>query len=87
MRGNWASGFPNRFDTNRPVQSQKMSRSLKSGIQEEALLYYLCCENKGPDQLRSNCEADLHQFSQRQKSDFLMTGLMSKLSQLALKTN
>ena len=59
MRGNWASGFPNRFDTNQPVQSQKKARSLKSGIKEEELLYHLCSENKGADQLRSYCEADL----------------------------
>ena len=40
-RENWASGFPTRSDTNRPVQSQKEAR-------EEVLewLYYSCSENK-----------------------------------------
>ena len=51
--------FPNRSDTNRPVQSQKQARSLKfwSSVEEE--LYYLSSENKGADQLRGNREADL----------------------------
>ena len=35
-------------------------------------LYYHCCENKGSDQLCSYCTADLHLFSHRQKSGFLM---------------
>ena len=51
--------FPNRSDTNRPVQSQKQARSLKFWISEEEKVYYLCSENKGADQLRSYCEADL----------------------------
>ena len=39
--------FPNRSDTNRPVQLQKPARSLKFRIlKEEAGLYYLCSENK-----------------------------------------
>ena len=53
MRENWSSGFPTRFDTNRPVQLQKMAR-----VEDELL--YPCSENKGADQLRSYCEADLH---------------------------
>ena len=51
--------FPNRSDTNRPVQLQKQVRSLKfwSSVEEE--LYYPCSENKGADQLRGYREADL----------------------------
>ena len=57
---------PTRSDTNQPVQSQKIARSLKFGMNEEEKLYYPYSENKGADQLRSNadqlrsyCEADL----------------------------
>ena len=52
-------GVYDRSDTNRPVQSQKQVRSLKFQILEEEKLYYPCSENKGADQLRSYCEADL----------------------------
>ena len=52
--------FPNRSDTNRAVQSQKQVRSLKFRIWEEEEVYYPGSENKGADQLRSYCEADLH---------------------------
>ena len=48
--------FPNRSDTNRPVQAQKRARSLKL-VEEE--LYYPSSENKGADQLRGYREADL----------------------------
>ena len=51
--------FPNRFDPNRPVRPQKMARSLKFRIKEEEKLYHPCNENKGADQLRRYCEADL----------------------------
>ena len=51
--------FPNRSDTNRSVQSQKQARSLKFRMKEEEGLYYPRRENKGADQLRSYCEADL----------------------------
>ena len=51
--------FSNRSDTNRAVQAQKMARTLKFRIQEEEELYYQSSENKGADQLRSYCEADL----------------------------
>ena len=51
--------FPNRSDTNQAVQSQKQARSLKFRIKEVEGLYYPCSENKGADQLRSYCEADL----------------------------
>ena len=51
--------FPNRSDTNQPVQLQKQAGSLKfwSSVEEE--LYYPSSENKGDDQLRSYREADL----------------------------
>ena len=51
--------FPNMSDTNQAVQSQKQARSLKFQTYEEEELYYPCRENKGADQLRSYCEADL----------------------------
>ena len=51
--------FPNRSDTNRPVQVQKTARSLKFRIQEEEELYYPSSENKGADQLRGYRETDL----------------------------
>ena len=36
-----------------------MARGLKFRIQEAEELFYLCCKNKGADQLRSHCAADL----------------------------
>ena len=51
--------FPTRSDTNQPVQAQKRARSLKFRIKVEEELYYPSSENKGADQLRSYCEADL----------------------------
>ena len=51
--------FPNRSDTNRPVQAQKRARSLKFRIKVEEELYYPSSENKGADQLRGYREADL----------------------------
>ena len=50
---------PTRSDTNRPVQSQKMVRGWKFWIKKVQELYYPCSENKGADQLRSYCKADL----------------------------
>ena len=50
---------PTRYDTNRPVQSQKQARSLKLRVKVEEILYYLSSENKGADQLCSYCTADL----------------------------
>ena len=41
--------FPNRSDTNRPVQVQKRARSMKFRIYEVEGLYYPCSENKGAD--------------------------------------
>ena len=51
--------FPNRTDTNGPVQLQKQARSLKFWSQVEEELYYSSSENKGADQLRGYREADL----------------------------
>ena len=51
--------FPNRSDTNRSVEAQKRARSLKFRISVEEELYYQKSENKGADQLRGYCEADL----------------------------
>ena len=51
--------FPNRSDTNRPVQAQKRARSLKFWSKVEEELYYLSSENKGADQLRGYRGADL----------------------------
>ena len=49
--------FPNRYDTNRPVQAQKRARSLKFWIYVEEELYYPSSENKDADQLRGYREA------------------------------
>ena len=51
--------FSNRPDANRAVQALKMVRYWKFSIYKVAELYYPCSENKGADQLRSHCEADL----------------------------
>ena len=56
---NLSSGFPTRSDTNWALQLQKMARGMKFRISEVEWLYYLCSENKGADQLRSYCAADL----------------------------
>ena len=53
------SGFPTRSDTNRAVQPRKMARGLKFRTWVEEGLYYPYSENKGADQLRSYCAADL----------------------------
>ena len=50
--------FPSK-DINQAVQAQKMAGILKFWEYVEEELYHPCCENKGADQLRSNCEADL----------------------------
>ena len=44
---NVVSEQPNRSDTNRAVQAQKIARLLKFWIKEEEELYYPCSENKG----------------------------------------
>ena len=44
--------FPNKSDTNRPVQAQKRARRLKFRIYVEEELYYPSSENKDADQLR-----------------------------------
>ena len=50
---------PTRSDANRAEQSQEMVRGWKFWIKKDEELYYPCSENKGADQLRSYCEADL----------------------------
>ena len=51
--------FPNRSDTNWPVQLQKRARSLKFRLYVEEELYYPSSENKDAGQLRGYREADL----------------------------
>ena len=51
--------FPNRSNTIWSVPSQKLGRILKFRIKVEEELYYPSSENKGADQLRSYCEAEL----------------------------
>ena len=51
--------FPNKSDTNWPVQLQKQARGLKFWVEVEEELYYPSSENKGADQLCSYCTADL----------------------------
>ena len=46
-------------DTNQHVQSHRKARDRKFFIYKVEELYYPCSENKGADQLRSYCEADL----------------------------
>ena len=40
-------------------QAQKMAKDWKFWIEKVEEFYYPCSENKGADQLRSYCEADL----------------------------
>ena len=49
----------NKSDTNRPVLSQKIAGDWIFWNKKVEELYYPCSENKGADQLRSYCEADL----------------------------
>ena len=51
--------FPTWSDKNQAVQLQVMARGFKFRIKEVEGLYYPYSENKGADQLRGNCEADL----------------------------
>ena len=61
MRENQSLGLPTRSDINQHVQSQreKKAGSLKIWLYVEQELHVPCSENKGADQLRSYCEADL----------------------------
>ena len=52
--------FPNRCNTNRAVQPQKVAIGLKFQIKKVEGLYYPRGENKGADQLRDYREADVH---------------------------
>ena len=83
--------FPNRSDTNRPVQLQKQARSLKFWGYVEEELYYPSSENKGADRLRGYREADLRLcfricrlfgFSRVGSNVivFVLTGLVHKIS-------
>ena len=56
---NLFSGFTTLSHTNQAAQPSKMLRGLKFRIQEVEEIFYLCSENKGADQLRSYCVADL----------------------------
>ena len=68
---------PTSSDTNWAVQSLTMVRGFKFCIKVEEGLYYPCSENKGTDQLRSFCEADLRLcFLPKHFVDFLMQWLM-----------
>ena len=51
--------LPNRSDTNQAVQAQKMARDWNFQIYKVEEQYYMCSKNKGADQFRSYCEADL----------------------------
>ena len=51
--------FPTWPYTNQTVQLQKMAGGLKFRIEKVEGLHCLSSENKGADQLRGNCEADL----------------------------
>ena len=65
-----STGFPNRFDINRPVQQQKQARSLKFPIQEDEGLYYPCSKIKALISFA---------ISHRQNSGFLMARLITYL--------
>ena len=65
--------FPDRTDTNRTVQAQKMVRGWKFSRKRTIRI----AKNKGADQLRSYCEPDLRLcFSHRQNVGCLMTRLI-----------
>ena len=63
-----------------------MARSLKFWIKEVEGLYYPCSENKGADQLRGYCKADLRLcfFAYAQKPVFLRRGSYHILTSAAL---
>ena len=52
------TGILTRSDINRGAQPQKMARGLKHWIKERWGLHYMCCENKGADQLCGYHAAD-----------------------------
>ena len=51
--------FLNRSFKNQPVPFQKMARGLNFQICNRKMVYYLCSENKGADQLWTCCTVDL----------------------------
>ena len=73
-------GFPNSSNTNRAVQPQEMARGFKFQIREVDGLYYLCCANKGADQLQCHHAADPHLCFAYAKAGFLATWLLSELT-------
>ena len=70
-------GVSDQVDTNRTVQPQMIDRGLKFRIKIEEEFYYPCSENKGADQLRSHCAADLRScFRISKKPVFAKTRLI-----------
>ena len=59
MRENRFLGFPTRSDTNQSCTSTEDGQKLEILDLGRRKLYYPNSENKGADQLRSCCEADL----------------------------
>ena len=59
MPENQSWGFQTKSDTNRAAHAQEIAKDWKVCIWKVEKLYYPCSENKGADQLRSYCEADL----------------------------
>ena len=53
------NSYPTRSNTNQAVQPQNIASGLKFRILEVERLHYPCSENKGADQLRGYCTADL----------------------------
>ena len=56
---NRSSEFPTRTNTNQTLQPQKKASNLKFLIYKVEGLYHSCCGNKGAEQPRSYCPADL----------------------------
>ena len=69
------------------VEYRKMARCLNFCIQVEKELYYLCSENKGADQLCSNCTADLRLFFRRGKIRFSHDAVQFSMRFLMRKMN
>ena len=80
-----SSGFPTRSDTNRAVQPQKIVRGLKFRIKEVGGFFYLSSENKGADQLRSYCAADLRLYFRILKKKTVFSWRGSNMSYTTLK--
>ena len=74
MPENGSSGFPTSSDTNRHVQSQKKAGSLKFGLMKKRNCTIRVAKTKVLISCTVTASAPL--FSHRQKSGFLMTGLI-----------